>query len=269
MFLHVSVILFTGGRTIPACIAGDIPACLAAGVVVCPPPRKQTATVAEERILLECILVTVFTCVCDSVHGGGGAIIVCLAAGLQGASLLGGGSPWQGGLLGREVSLAGGSPWQGVSLLGGSPCQGVSLAGGVSSIEGGLLGRGGSPWQRGISLAEGGLLAGGASWPSNVAFWYWGVSSLLTETHFNQKAITEGHTRRPQQKATPQEDGFCCGWYASYWNAFLFCKMFTFAGSLCTVDVISLSYHQTSFSPLLDQHPPVKFFMGNLFFFLV
>ena len=148
-----------------------------------------------------------------------------------------------GGLLGRGVSLAGGSPWQGVSLAGGlpaegSPCQGVSLAGG-------LLSRGGSPWQRGVSLAEGDLLGRGGShcrgsfmafwcgllvwWPSGVAFWFgglliegsillwpsgvifcyglllwpsgkafwYGVSSLLTETHFNQKAITEGHTRRP------------------------------------------------------------------------
>ena len=33
MFLHVSVILFTGeGGAIPACIAGGIPACLAAGL---------------------------------------------------------------------------------------------------------------------------------------------------------------------------------------------------------------------------------------------
>ena len=44
-----------------------------------------------------------------------------------------GGSPWQGGLLGRR-----GSPWQeggllgrGVSLVGGAPWWGVSLAGGV------------------------------------------------------------------------------------------------------------------------------------------
>ena len=36
-----------------------------------------------------------------------------------------GGFPWQGGLLGRGVSLAGGSPWQGggVSLAGGSTRQ--------------------------------------------------------------------------------------------------------------------------------------------------
>ena len=56
MFLHVSVILFTGrGGAIPACIAGGIPACLAArgcllgGGVACgdPSPRKQTATVAD------------------------------------------------------------------------------------------------------------------------------------------------------------------------------------------------------------------------------
>ena len=33
MFLQVSVILFTGGRAIPACIAGGIPACLAAGLL--------------------------------------------------------------------------------------------------------------------------------------------------------------------------------------------------------------------------------------------
>ena len=36
MFLHMYVILFTGGVAIPACIAGGIPACLAAGV---PAPR--------------------------------------------------------------------------------------------------------------------------------------------------------------------------------------------------------------------------------------
>ena len=67
MFLHVSVILFTGGGcgcAIPACIAGGIPACLAAGLEeggsvpgggrcllgggrVWIPPRKQTATVAD------------------------------------------------------------------------------------------------------------------------------------------------------------------------------------------------------------------------------
>ena len=34
MFLHLSVILFTGGGGIPACIAGGIPACLAAGGVL-------------------------------------------------------------------------------------------------------------------------------------------------------------------------------------------------------------------------------------------
>ena len=70
----------------------------------------------------------------------------------------------------------GGSPWQrGVSLAGGSPWQGVSLA------EGGLLGRGGSPWQgglpgRGVSLAEGGspwggLLLGGCLFPGGSAPW--------------------------------------------------------------------------------------------------
>ena len=64
MFLHVSVILFTGGCAIPACIAGGIPACLAAGGVcsgggllpgrsalggggVWRHPRKQMATVAD------------------------------------------------------------------------------------------------------------------------------------------------------------------------------------------------------------------------------
>ena len=37
MFLHVSVILFTGGGGggIPACIAGSIPACLAGGIPAC------------------------------------------------------------------------------------------------------------------------------------------------------------------------------------------------------------------------------------------
>ena len=35
MFLHVSVILCTGGGAIPACIAGGIPACLAAGLRGC------------------------------------------------------------------------------------------------------------------------------------------------------------------------------------------------------------------------------------------
>ena len=81
MFLHVCVILFTvgvgGGGAIPACIAGVIPTCLAAGLQggsahggsaprgVCPqgvpggdpPGRLLLRTV---RILLECILVLVF-----------------------------------------------------------------------------------------------------------------------------------------------------------------------------------------------------------------
>ena len=48
----------------------------------------------------------------------------------------GGGSSWQGGLLGRGSPWRG-SPWRGVSLTGGSPWQGVSLVGG-------------SPWQGGI-----------------------------------------------------------------------------------------------------------------------
>ena len=70
MFLHVSVILVTGGVAIPACIGGGIPACLAAGGVpargvllwggggacsggsapegVWRPLRKQTATVADD-----------------------------------------------------------------------------------------------------------------------------------------------------------------------------------------------------------------------------
>ena len=58
----------------------------------------------------------VFTGVCDSVHGGGGA--PCWGVSLAG------GSPCQGGLLARGVSLPGGllargSPWQG----GGVPCD--------------------------------------------------------------------------------------------------------------------------------------------------
>ena len=47
---------------------------------------------------------------------------------------------------------------------------------------------------------------------------------------FNQKATapegllqSEGQNRRPQQKAMTEgpPDGYCCGRYASYWNAFL------------------------------------------------
>ena len=52
----------------------------------------------------------------------------------------GGGSPWQGGLPGRGVSLArGGLPGRGVSLAGGSPWRGGS------PWQGGLPGRGGLP----------------------------------------------------------------------------------------------------------------------------
>ena len=68
MFLHVCVILFTGGA-IPACIAGGIPACLAAGL--------------QGGAISACIA---------------GGIPACLAAGLRGVPALGGACS-QGGLL--------------------------------------------------------------------------------------------------------------------------------------------------------------------------
>ena len=70
MFLHVSVILATGGGGgIPACLAGGIPAYLAAGLQgsacswgVCSggcgdPPKRRRLLLRTVRILLECILV--------------------------------------------------------------------------------------------------------------------------------------------------------------------------------------------------------------------
>ena len=32
--------------------------------------------------------------------------------------------------------------------------------------------------------------------------------------------------RHPQEDRRPQADGYCCKWYASYWNACLFTMLF-------------------------------------------
>ena len=50
--------------------------------------------------------------------------------------------------------------------------------------------------------------------------WSGGVCSLGVPGHggLGIPACTEA--------APPRKDGYCCGWYASYWNAFLFGIMF-------------------------------------------
>ena len=65
--------------------------------------------------------------------------LIARGVSLAGGSPWQGGSHWQGGLIGRGVSLAGESPWQGVSLAGGSLWQGVSFTRGCFLLRGCLL----------------------------------------------------------------------------------------------------------------------------------
>ena len=211
---------------IPACIAGGIPACLAAGLWG--------------------------MCVCS---GGGGECFCSQGALLpgsvcsQGGFCLGGSAPG-GCLLPGGVSAPGGCLLPGGVCSRGVCSQGDVCSGGGLLIEGGLL-------------VESGLLL----WPSGVIFWYGllvrpcgAEGSLLTETPFNQKAIPEwpsdmafwcdlllwpsgvifcyGLLVWPSVMAfwygllsPPKEDGYCCGRYASFWNAFLFFNNFVLIGS--------------------------------------
>ena len=77
----------------------------------------------------------------------------------------------------------------------------VSVHRGVCSR--GVLGPGG------VS-ARGGLLPGGA--------WSWGD---VCSRRIGIPACTEADTPCP-----PRRDGYCCGWYTSYCNAFLFWSFF-------------------------------------------
>ena len=95
MFLHVSVILSTGGRggAIPSCIAGGIPACLAAGL-------------------------------------GGGGIPACLEgfqANTQGGKLRGSGLGVSRPTPGRGVPAAGGSAPKGVCVENPPPVKPTAL----------------------------------------------------------------------------------------------------------------------------------------------
>ena len=93
--------------------------------------------------------------------------------------------------------VPGGCLLPGVSALGGgsAPRGGAWSEGDVCS--GGLPGPGGVPGPRGVS-ALGGTQSQGVPGPGGDAQ-SWG---------------------RPGRDPPP--DGYCCRWYASYWNAFLF-----------------------------------------------
>ena len=152
----------------------------------------------------------VFTGVCDSVNGGvlsqhalqvvsqhvlqqvswgGVAIPPSIAGGIQACLAAEGVCSW-GGLLQGAWSggwLLPGRVWPSVMAF----CCGLLLCPSVMAF-----------WFGGL-LIEGGLLV----WPSGGA-----------EGHNRRH-----HTRRPGGDP-PHPDGYCCGWYTSYWNAFLLIK---------------------------------------------
>ena len=91
----------------------------------------------------------------------------------------------------------------------------------------------------GVSAPRGVSAPGVCVWPSVVVFCYallWpsGLVAFWLRAAFWYGLLggPEGHNRRPpHQKATtergclvetPPQDSYCCGRYASYWNAFLF-----------------------------------------------
>ena len=158
----------------------------------------------------------IFTARKRSLGQGNIFIGVCQEFCSQGGCLLPGGCL----LLGGVSALGGSAPggvccWEGVCFQGG-----CLLLGGVPGLEGGC----------GLLLWPSGLVA---FW-LKAAFWYGFLGG--GSNPFNQKAITEGHhTRRPYQKAIPEDHNkrpwqklptppsrYCCGRYASNWNAFLF-----------------------------------------------
>ena len=122
----------------------------------------------------------------------------------------------------------GGLLWVGCLVPGGSAPWGVAFCYGL------LLWSSVMPFWFGGLLIEGGLLV-----------WSSGGQKVITEGHHPKGTTPEGHNRRPphqkaphqkapHQKATrpeghhsglvetpPTPDSYCCGQYASYWNAFL------------------------------------------------
>ena len=147
---------------------------------------NMTSGESNYRPQRRCGQVYVFTCVCDSVHRG-----VLSQHALQQVS--GGGSPCWGGLLARGISLPGGG-----LLARGSPCQRGLLAGRRAFMAFWCVGL--LLWPSGlVAFCYGGLLievgllveSGLLSWPSGMAFWYWGV--FPNRDPFQP----EGHNRRP------------------------------------------------------------------------
>ena len=169
----------------------------------------------------------VFTRVCDSVHRGG----VLSQHALQVVS--------QHAL--QQVSRGGCYPSMHCRWYPSMPCS-RSLGGACSQGGCGLLlwSSGMAFWFGGL-LIEGGLLveSGLLLWPSDVIFCY-GLLVLGGVSPNRDPFQQEGHTRMafwygllampcmpPATHAPPPPaDGYCCGRYASYWNAFLFCFCF-------------------------------------------
>ena len=91
-----------------------------------------------------------------------------------------------------------GVPGQGMPGLGGAPGPGR-----VGMVLGGAWFRG--VWSQGLPGPGGGVGA-----------WSWGgclvPGGLVLEGGFSRGYMVETHP----------PDGYCCGQYASYWNAFLF-----------------------------------------------
>ena len=129
-----------------------------------------------------------------SVHGGGGVHG-------QGPCMAGG-HAWAGGMYGWRACMGRGMDEQGWACMAGGMCRRGHV------WQGGMHGRG-CAWQGGMHgrghVWQGGVCDRGHVW--------WGVcmaGAYVAGGHAWQGGI---HGRR---------DEHCSGWYASYWNAFLF-----------------------------------------------
>ena len=87
------------------------------------------------------------------------------------------------------------------------PQRGVSAPGGRGVCSWGVSAPGGMPGPRGVS-------APGVSVPGGGCLLWGGVPGPG-----KRGVVVSQHALRQ----TPGRDGHCCGRYASYWNAFLFC----------------------------------------------
>ena len=119
------------------------------------------------------------------------------------------------------------------------PQEGCLLQGGVPALGGGVPGPGGTWSQGGQCLVPWGVCSGGVPGPgervcsrgvpgprgaARGGVWFWGSAPG------GIPACTEADSP-PRRR-----DGYCCRWYASYWNAFLF-TFFVYAKKIASVGV--------------------------------